>query len=450
MALPQEIIRKKRDGGTLSAGEIAEFIEGLTSGRISEGQAAAFAMAVFFNGMAREETVALTRAMAGSGSRLSWRDLDGPVLDKHSTGGIGDKVSLIVAPVVAACGAFMPKISGRGLGHTGGTLDKLDSIPGYDTAPDLERLRAAVRAARCAIIGQTAELAPADRRLYAIRDVTATVESIPLLVSSILSKKLAAGVDALVLDVKAGSGAFLPSLEQTRELAHTLVEVANGAGLRCSALLTDMSQCLGRTAGNALEVREAVDVLRGEPAEPRLREVTLELAAELLVLAGVLEEKTAAATVARALDSGAAAERFARMVVALGGPADLLERPERHLPEAPVRQAVYLERTGLVAAIDARALGLAVVGLGGGRRRASDKIDPSVGLAKARGIGEEVGPDAPFAIVHAATDDDAAAAAELLRDAVDVAPSPPATVSPTIIEHVEPLPGRIACRGTRS
>ena len=264
MALPQEIIRKKRDGGALDDGEIADFIEGLASGRISEGQVAAFAMAVFFNGMSREETVALTLAMTGSGARLGWRDLDGPVLDKHSTGGIGDKVSLVLAPVVAACGAYVPMISGRGLGHTGGTLDKLDSIPGYATEPDLARLRAAVRIAGCAIIGQTDDLAPADRRLYAIRDVTATVESTPLIVASILSKKLAAGLDALVMDVKAGSGAFLPSFEATRELARTLVEVANGAGLRCSALLTDMSQCLGRTAGNALEVREAIDVLTGQ------------------------------------------------------------------------------------------------------------------------------------------------------------------------------------------
>ena len=437
MILPQEIIRKKRDGDALSAGEIGEFVEGLTSGRISEGQAAAFAMAVFFNGMRREETVALTLAMAGSGARLSWRDLDGPVLDKHSTGGIGDKASLIVAPVVAACGAFMPKISGRGLGHTGGTLDKLDSIPGYATAPDLERLRAAVRAAGCAIVGQTKDLAPADRRLYAIRDVTATVESIPLLVSSILSKKLAAGPDALVLDVKVGSGAFLPSFEATRELARTLVEVANGAGLRCSALLTDMSQCLGRTAGNSLEVREAIEVLCGRPADSRLREIALALAAELLVLGGVVEENAAAGAVARALDSGAAAERFARMVAALGGPADLLERPEHHLPRAPVREAVPLERSGIVAAIDARALGLAVVGLGGGRKRATDSIDPRVGLAEVRGIGVEVGPDAPFAIVHAATESHASAAAELLRNAVDVADTPPA-VPATIIGRVAP------------
>jgi thymidine phosphorylase len=436
MALPQEIIRKKRDGRALSAGEIADFVEGLTSGRITEGQAAALAMAVFFNGMDRAETVALTRAMAESGIRLDWRDLDGPVLDKHSSGGVGDKVTLILVPVVAACGAYMPKISGRGLGHTGGTLDKLGSIPGYLTTPDRDRVHQVVRAVGCAVIGATADLAPADRRLYAIRDVTATVESIPLLVSSILSKKLAAGVDALVLDVKAGSGAFLPSFDDSRELARTLVEVANGAGLRCSALLTDMNQCLGRTAGNALEVREAIEVLTGRGAEPRLREVALALAAELLVLGDVVAAPEAAARVERALDSGEAAERFARMVAALGGPEDLLERPERHLPDAPVRRPVHLEQAGIVGAIDARALGLAVVSLGGGRRRASDTIDPRVGLAEVRGLGEPVGPDAPFAVVHAATESDAADAMEMLRNAVDVVATAPASPPRTIIENI--------------
>jgi thymidine phosphorylase len=436
MALPQEIIRKKRDGRALSAGEIAEFVEGLTSGRITEGQAAALAMAVFFNGMNRKETVALTRAMAESGIRLDWRDLDGPVLDKHSSGGVGDKVTLILAPVVAACGAYIPKISGRGLGHTGGTLDKLGSIPGYLTTPDLDRVHQVVRAVGCAVIGATEDLAPADRRLYAIRDVTATVESIPLLVSSILSKKLAAGVDALILDVKAGSGAFLPSFDESRELARTLVEVANGAGVRCSALLTDMNQCLGRTAGNALEVREAIDVLTGRGAEPRLREVALALAAELLVLGGVVTKQDAASRVERALGSGEAAERFARMVAALGGPEGLLEQPERHLPQAPVRRPVHLEQAGIVGAIDARALGLAVVSLGGGRRRASDTIDPRVGLAEVRGIGEPVGPDAPFAVVHAGTESDAAAAIELLRKAVDVVATAPDAVPATIVERI--------------
>ena len=437
MILPQEIIRKKRDGGALSAAEIAAFIDGLTGERISEGQAAAFAMAVYFNGMSREETVALTRAMTGSGKTLVWRGLDGPVVDKHSTGGVGDKVSLILAPLVAACGAYVPMISGRGLGHTGGTLDKLDSIPGYDTAPNLERLRAAVRAAGCAIIGQTEELAPADRRLYAIRDVTATVESTPLLVASILSKKLAAGLDALVMDVKVGSGAFLPSLERARDLARNLVEVAAGAGLPCSALLTDMNQCLGRTAGNALEVREAIGVLRGEAADPGLVEVTLALAAELLVLGGAAAEEAAAATVARALESGEAAERFARMVAALGGPRDLLDRPERHLPRAPVRQEVFLERAGTVAAIDVRKLGLAVVALGGGRKRAADAIHPAVGLTEVRGIGDTVARDVPFAVVHAATADDAAAAAETLRSAIALTDEAKTPAPARIVERTE-------------
>jgi thymidine phosphorylase len=439
MILPQEIIRKKRDGRTLSADEIAHFIDGLTSNRISEGQAAAFAMAVFFNGLTREETVALTRAMTESGRRLDRHDVDGPVVDKHSTGGVGDKVSLILAPVVAACGAYVPMISGRGLGHTGGTLDKLESIPGYDTAPDLDRLRAAVSAAGCAIIGQTDDLAPADRHLYAIRDVTATVESTPLIVASILSKKLAAGLHGLVMDVKVGSGAFLPSLESARELARELVEVAHGAGLPCSALLTDMNECLGRTAGNALEIREAIQVLTGEADEPGLREVTLALAAELLMLGGVVQDQaTAATTAARALDSGAAAERFARMVAALGGPHDLLERADHYLPRAQVRQAVRLDQAGIVATVDTRALGLAVVALGGGRRRATDAIDPAVGLAEVRGIGESIGPDVPFAVVHAATADDAAAAAATLRSAVSVVDAAHAAAPAMIIERIAP------------
>jgi thymidine phosphorylase len=432
--LPQEIIRKKRDGRTLDDAEIAFFVEGLTAGRITEGQIAAFAMAVFFSGMSRAETVALTRAMTGSGTRLRWDDLDGPAVDKHSTGGIGDKVSLILAPIMAACGAYVPMISGRGLGHTGGTLDKLDSVPGYDTAPDVGSLRRAVREAGCAIIGQTAELAPADRRLYAIRDVTATVESMPLIVASILSKKLAAGLDALVMDVKVGSGAFLPSLAAARELATGLVEVANGAGLRCSALLTDMNQNLGRTAGNALEVQEAIDCLAGRSREPRLRAVTLALAAELLTLAG--SGDGAVERVARALDSGAAAERFGRMVRALGGPGNLLEQPERHLPRAPVRRPVHLPETGVVGAIDARALGLAVIALGGGRQRPTDPIDHAVGLSEVKGVGEAVGPDQPFAIIHARSEASAEAVSAEIAAAVTVAEAPAAPPVEVIVARI--------------
>jgi thymidine phosphorylase len=327
-------------------------------------------------------------------------------------------------------------ISGRGLGHTGGTLDKLDSIPGYRTAPDIARLRRVVREVGCAIIGQTDDLAPADRRLYAIRDVTATVESTPLITASILSKKLAAGLDALVMDVKVGSGAFLPSLAAARELATSLVEVANGAGLRCSALLTDMSQCLGRTAGNALEVQEAIELLAGRAVDPRLREVTLALAAELLALAG---EPAAPERLEQALASGAAAERFGRMAQALGGPADLLEQPARHLPQAPVQRPVHLPQAGFVAAIDARALGLAVVALGGGRQRPSDTIDHAVGLAEVKAVGAAVGRAEPFAIVHARDDAAAAAAAEHLAAAVTVTADPPAP-APALIVTTIPAP----------
>ena len=337
---PQEIIRKKRDGGALGKDEIAFFVRGLSDGAISEGQVAAFAMAVFFRGMSMDERTALTRAMTASGTVLEWPDAPGPVLDKHSTGGIGDKVSLMLAPVLAACGAVVPMISGRGLGHTGGTLDKLDSIAGYSTAPDLDTFRRAVAEAGCAIVGQTAELAPADRRLYAIRDVTATVESVPLITASILSKKLAAGLDRLVMDVKFGSGAFLSRIEEARELADSIVAVAGGAGLPCAALLTDMNQVLGRTAGNAVEVGEAIAYLTGAARDRRLHEVTLALAAELLVMGDLAPDDSVARTmIGTVLDTGAAAERFARMAAALGGPSDLLERPawRRSIPRPRAR-----------------------------------------------------------------------------------------------------------------
>ncbi len=292
MSLPQEIIRAKRDGRPLSEAEIGEFIAGLTSGAVSEGQAAAFAMAVFFRGMSLEERVALTRAMTLSGETLDWRapDLPGPILDKHSTGGVGDNVSLMLAPMLAACGAFVPMISGRGLGHTGGTLDKLDSIPGYVTQPDLLRFKQVVREAGCAIIGQTAALAPADRRLYAIRDVTATVESVALITASILSKKLAAGLEGLVMDVKTGSGAFMESLEGSRELAASIATVAGSAGLPTVSLITDMNEPLASAAGNAVEVRNAVDYLTGAKRDPRLHRVMLALGAELLALAGLAKD----------------------------------------------------------------------------------------------------------------------------------------------------------------
>jgi thymidine phosphorylase len=435
MSLPQEIIRAKRDGGALSEAEIAEFIAGLTSGEVSEGQAAAFAMAVFFRGMTLDERVALTRAMTGSGATIDWREakLSGPIFDKHSTGGVGDNVSLMLAPMLAACGAYVPMISGRGLGHTGGTLDKLDSIPGYVSQPDLALFKRVVKEAGCAIIGQTADLAPADRRLYAIRDVTATVESVALITASILSKKLAAGLQGLVMDVKTGSGAFMPTLEASRELAESIATVAGGAGLPTVSLITDMNEPLASAAGNAVEIRNAVDYLTGAKRDPRLHRVTLALGAELLALSRLASDLEAAhAALQSALDSGAAAERFERMVAALGGPKDFLSKAHAALPRASVLVDAMPQAHGFVVAIDVRSIGLAVVELGGGRARASDTIDPSVGLAELQPIGAEVGPEAPLARVHARSGDEAEAAARRLRAAYSLSDAKPTLADPVV------------------
>jgi thymidine phosphorylase len=414
--LAAEVIRRKRDGAALTEDEVRFLVTGITDGSLSDAQVGALAMALFLRGMAPDERVALTSAMTRSGSVLEW-DLDQPVVDKHSTGGVGDKVSLMLAPIVAACGGAVPMISGRGLGHTGGTLDKLDTVPGYDTTPDLDKLRRVVADAGCAIVGQTAELAPADRRLYAIRDATGTVESIPLIVASILSKKLAAGLDALVMDVKFGSGAFMAAREDADELALALVEVARGAGLPTVALLTDMNEVLGSAAGNAVEVREAIDYLKGD-RDVRLHEVTISLAASLIEQAGLAADGRA--TAEQALASGAAAERFAAMTAALGGPSDLLEAPEKHLAAAPVTRAAAPERPGTVTGMDCRAVGLVVTGLGGNRRREDDAIDPAVGLTEIAPVGAEVGPDRPLAVVHARSEDAADEAVAALRAAVTV------------------------------
>jgi thymidine phosphorylase len=431
-----DLIRVKRDGGELSEEQIDELVTGIADGAVSDAQVGALAMAIVLNGMTSAERIALTGAMRDSGDVLDWSDagLPGPALDKHSTGGVGDKVSLLLAPIVAACGGAVPMISGRGLGHTGGTLDKLESIPGYDTTPDPDAFRAAIARTGAAIVGQTARLAPADRRLYAIRDATGTVESIPLIVASILSKKLAAGLDALVMDVKVGSGAFLPGREQAEELARGIVEVATGNGVPTSALLTDMDRVLGRTAGNAVEVRETIDHLTGAASDERLREVTLALSAELLVLGGVQPDAGAAGEAATAaLDGGAAAERFAAMVAELGGPADLLEAPDRHLPTAAVRVEAEPAEAGIVSAVDVRAVGLAVVALGGGRTREDDPVDHSVGLTDVAAPGEAVAPGGrPLAVVHASNDESARRATRALRDAYVLGNDAPREVSPVL------------------
>ncbi|MEJ2792372.1 thymidine phosphorylase [Iodobacter sp. LRB] len=404
MFLPQEIIRKKRNGEVLSGEEIRFFVRGISDQSISEGQIAALAMAVYFKGMELDERVALTFAMRDSGQVLDWRSLDlsGPVLDKHSTGGVGDLVSLLLGPMIAACGGFVPMISGRGLGHTGGTLDKFDAIPGYNTEPSTELFRKTVREVGVAIIGQTGDLAPADKRLYAIRDVTATVESVAMITGSILSKKLSAGLDALVMDVKVGSGAFMPNLAASRELATSIVEVGNGAGLPTAALLTDMNEPLAPCAGNAIEVRCALDYLSGKHRPTRLHQVTMALCSEMLVL-GKLAANAAEAEskLMAALNSGRAAEIFGRMIASLGGPADFIEKPEQYLPQAALQIAVPAAQNGFIVAIDTRALGMAVVSLGGGRRKPGDALDYAVGITQIAGLGQEVRAGEPLAIVHA-------------------------------------------------
>jgi thymidine phosphorylase len=432
---PAEVIRIKRDGGALDAAQIEAFVQGLSAhgeGRWSEGQVAALAMAVLLKGMAREECVALTRAMTRSGDVLDWSraGFDGPIVDKHSTGGVGDKVSLMLAPIVAACGGVVPMVSGRGLGHTGGTLDKMQSLAGYDVAPSRALLTRVLREAGCAIVGASARVAPADRRLYAIRDVTATVESVPLITASILSKKLAAGLEALVMDVKVGNGAFCRTMRDARELADSLVQVAAGAGLPTRALITDMNQVLGSTAGNALEMREAIDFLTGKAREPRLLDVTLALAEQMLELAGLAPNLVEARRRAlEALDSGEAAERFARMVAGLGGPKNVLSLGSSGQRNAPVRSDVPAPRGGYVAAMDTRAIGLTVIALGGGRVRASDTVDPRVGLTTVRPIGARVERGEPLVCVHARTRSDADAARERLLAAITLGDVKPATAA---------------------
>ena len=433
--IPQEIIRAKRDGRVLADDDIATFIAGLVNGAVTEGQAAAFAMAVYFKGMNITERVALTKAMRDSGTVLAW-DLPGPVLDKHSTGGVGDTVSLMLAPMVAACGGFVPMISGRGLGHTGGTYDKFESIPGYVAAPTMAKFRSVVGKVGCAIIGQTPDLAPADKRLYGIRDVTATVESIGLITASILSKKLAAGLQGLAMDVKVGNGAFMPTLPKARELATSITQVATGAGLPTTALITDMDRPLADAAGNALEMAYAIDYLTGVRREPRMHAITMALCTEMLLHGNLARSPKAARTMLQAaLDSGAAAEKFAQMVGALGGPKKFIENPWKHMERAPLQVAVTAAHAGTVTRIDTRAVGMVVVALGGGRTRPQDPVDHAVGLTALAGLGDAVGPDRPLAIVHARTQAQAAQATELVRAAYRLG-GKAATVNEPVLDRV--------------
>jgi thymidine phosphorylase len=425
----KELLRDKRDGRALTPDELRAIASGIGDGTLSDAQVAAFAMAVFFQGLDADELPAFTLGMRDSGTVLNWSDIEQPVLDKHSTGGVGDKVSLILAPLVAACGGVVPMISGRGLGHTGGTLDKLATIPGYNATPDAALMGKVVREVGCVIGGQTDDLAPADRKLYAIRDATGSVEAIPLIVSSILSKKLAAGLGGLVMDVKHGNGAFMSELDDARALARALVDVANAAGLPTVALLTDMDRVLGVTAGNALEVGESIELLKDPgAADPRLVEVTLALTRALLDLGGIDADPEAA------LASGAAAERFGAMVAALGGPSDIMDNYDAHLARAPVVREVFSDQDGVVVAHDTRALGIAVMNLGGGRAVESDVIDPAVGLDAVAGPGTRVARGGrPLAVVHARDDAGADAAEAAVRAAIAVGETPPSEV-PVVTE----------------
>ncbi len=434
--LPQEIIRAKRDRQVLNTEAITAFVRGITDGSVSEGQIAAFGMAVYFNGMNRDEAVALTTAMQYSGDVLEWRDLDGPLVDKHSTGGVGDNVSLMLAPIVAACGAYVPMISGRGLGHTGGTLDKMDAIPGYQSYPDKALFDKVVCDCGCAIIGPTGDLAPADKRFYAVRDVTATVESIPLITASILSKKLASGIGGLVLDVKTGSGAFMPTYDDAKALAQSLVHVANGAGLPTSALITDMNEPLADCAGNAVEVRNAVDFLTGAKQQPRLAEVVLNFAAHMLVTAGLVKNvDDGLAQAGAVLKNGRAAEKFGRMVAGLGGPADFVEKAAHYLPVSNVKIPVRAAVDGYITAIDTRAIGMSVVALGGGRMNPKDQIDPAVGVTDILPLGSVVKAGDVLAVIHAQTQDKADTAAQMVEQAMGICEAKP-QVCPVIYETV--------------
>ncbi|CAM3926012.1 thymidine phosphorylase [Rheinheimera salexigens] len=404
--IPQEIIKTKRNKQQLTAAQIQQFVRGLIDDSFSDSQVAALAMSIYLNGMDTSEIVALTLAMRDSGKVLNWQGkLNGPVVDKHSTGGVGDKVTLMLAPMVAACGAYMPSIAGRGLGHTGGTVDKLEAIPGYSCSQSLAKIEQVVSSLGCAIVGQSSELAPADRRLYAVRDVTATVESIPLITASILSKKLSEGLDALVMDVKIGNGAIMRTIDDASALANSIVNTANGAKVPTRALLTDMNQILGSTAGNNVEVLETLDYLSGKYREPRLHQITLELGANMLMLGGLFSEKAKAINaLQQSLDSGKAAEIFAKMVSTLGGPADLLEKPEQYLLPAFVVVDIVAPSNGYIQYLDTVGLGMAVVRLGGGRSHPSQKIDATVGFSHIQACGSQVQQGDVIAKVHAASE----------------------------------------------
>ena len=432
--LPTEVIERKRDGRELTAEELAAFLDGFLSGSVADYQISAFLMAVYYRGLSPEELEAFTRTIIESGSRLDFRDGGPPAVDKHSTGGVGDKVSLVLAPLLAEYGLRVPMMSGRGLGHTGGTLDKLESIPGFRTDLSLEEFRAVLGDVGCAMIGQTPEIVPLDGRLYALRDVTATVPAMPLIAASIVSKKVAEGISALVLDVKFGRGAFLTDRYEAVRLAEVMVGLSEHLGLPATALLTAMDEPLGSAVGNALEVAEAISCLRGEGPED-LREVTLALSAEAVAGAGAAPAAEAASRLAKLLDSGAALDRFRMLIERQGGDPAVVDDPAL-LPEAPFVTEFQADGSGFVTRIDARTVGLAAVELGAGRRRTGDAIDPAVGFDVLVRVGEHVSKHQPLIRIHARSEDQAGRALARVDTAVALSDSPPPAPAPLVWKRV--------------
>lgn len=422
MFLTKEIIRKKRDKQNLSKEEIQFFIDGVTSNEVTNEQISAMAMAIFLNNLNADERKNITLAMRDSGDVIKFDNLtDKPIVDKHSTGGVGDLVSIPLAPIVAACGAYVPMITGKGLGHTGGTTDKLNSIPGYNTTPSVEDFKKTVKEIGCAVIGQTSNLAPADKRIYAVRDTTGTVESVPLIASSILSKKLAAGINYLIMDIKTGSGAFMTTIEGSQELANTIVDIAKDAHVPTTALITDMNESLSYNIGNSLEIAESVEYLLGTKRDPKLHEVTTALASAMLTVTKIAkDDKEARGMIEEVLNNGKAAKVFEQMVEALGGPKNFLSNYKNTLPKSKFQKLIYLKKSGFITNIDNRALGMILVHLGGGRKATTDELDLSVGLENVAKIGAEVNKDKPFAILHYNNEKHCEQIEEILNNIIEV------------------------------
>ena len=435
--IPQEIIRKKRDSEVLSKEEIIEFVNGLTNGSFSDAQIAAMSMAIFSNGMIPEETVHLTEAMTKSGDIINWSDIIDSelVCDKHSTGGVGDKTSIVLAPILAACGLYVPMISGRGLGHTGGTLDKFDSIPGYSTQPDIDTFKKTVKEVGCAIIGQTSNLAPADKKLYSIRDVVGTVESLPLITSSILSKKIASGLKSLVLDVKVGNGSFNSTIDISRELSHSLVSVAKGAGLRCEAIVTDMNQILGKSAGHTLEMLECINYIKNEYKDSRLESITNELISSLLMMVYKISKEEAQKKINEVIANGYAAEKFEMMVAALGGPKNILSSYEKDLSNNLSPKDIFVQNSGWVEKIHTRELGLTLIELGGGRKQVTDKINYGVGYDNVCSVGDKIDSSRPLLTLYSNNMEDDKKLEDRIKDCFVISDKE-ITKLPEIYEHI--------------